>query len=79
MTGVQTCALPISERIKFEEEGNMNRIKLRMDSYHGGQFTVVSDEKKKPEPIKGALNPPKEEEDDDVFGPDNKKLSTLPF
>ena len=71
-----------TERIKFEEEGRMNRVKLQMDTYKGGQFTVITDEKKKAQPqqIAGALNPPKgQKDDDDLFGgkPDDK--DGLPF
>jgi hypothetical protein len=59
-----------TERIRFEEEGNMNRIKIRMDSSKGGRFYVANDEKKKIQvaEIPGKLNPKIKEEDDDVFG-----------
>jgi twinkle protein len=68
-----------TERIKFEEEGNMNRIKLRMDSYKGGRFYVVEDKKKvEVVEIPGKLNPKLKEEDDEVFGMEPNK-DTLPF
>jgi twinkle protein len=69
-----------TERIRFEEEGNMNRIKIRMDSSRGGRFFVVADDKKKaPEPIAGALNPRKNEDDNVFNGETNNDLSGLPF
>jgi twinkle protein len=70
-----------TERIKFEEEGHMNRIKLQMDTYRGGKFTVVKEEKREkaaPEPIKGALNPPKNT-DDDMFNGNGSEKDDLPF
>ena len=65
-----------TEKIRFEEEGKMNRIKLRMDSYRGGRFFIFTEDKKKPtpEPIKGAINSPKNKED--VF---DKEDDNAPF
>jgi hypothetical protein len=69
-----------TERIRFEEEGNMNRIKIRMDSSKGGRFFVVDEDKKKaPEPIVGALNPPKNNEDEVFNGDNNDEMKNLPF
>ena len=68
-----------TERIRFEEEGNMNRIKIRMDSSKGGRFFVVADEKKANavKPIEGKLNP--KQDKDDVFDNGKDELSDLPF
>jgi twinkle protein len=69
-----------TEKIRFEEEGNMNRTKLRMDYSKGGRFYVVEDEKKKAETpeIHGKLNPASKE--DDVFsGQTDDSMKGLPF
>jgi twinkle protein len=69
-----------TEKIRFEEEGNMNRTKLRMDYSKGGRFYVVEDEKKKAETpeIHGKLNPAAKE--DDVFsGQTDDSMKGLPF
>jgi len=67
-----------TEKIRFEELGNMGKIKMRLDYSKGGRFYVVEDEKKKPEPIKGALNPAKEDKDE-VFGNNGTIEDKLPF
>ena len=63
------------EKIRFEEEGNMERIKLTMDTKQGGRFFIYKDEKPKPEPIENKLNPPI----DNVFGDENGIEEKLPF
>jgi len=66
-----------TEKIRFEEIGIEDRVKLSMDFKKGGRFFRYEDPKKPPpEPIKGKLNPiiP----DDDVF-PGDKKEDDLPF
>ena len=71
-----------TEKIRFEEEGLCDRIKLRMDYKKGGRFFLYDeDEKPAPEPVKGALNPPKgQKDDDDVFnGHNNGGKDDLPF
>ena len=79
-----------TEKIRFEEEGNMNRTRLKMDPYKGGRFYVYKAKDAKdapPEQIKGALHPPKrkkteeEEELQTVFDgtADKDELSDLPF
>jgi hypothetical protein len=65
-----------TEKIRFEEEGIMDRMKLRMDGKKGGRFFVYEENKKKGMPIDGKLNPPKEE--DEVFG-NNNNDKNLPF
>jgi len=58
------------EKIRFEEIGKMGKVKMRMDFFKGGRFFIVEDKKKPtPEPIKGAINPPKNKED--VFDKDD--------
>jgi len=69
-----------TEKIRFEEEGVCDRIKLCMDYKKGGRFSIYEEKKKEEEPIKGKLNPPKkkeEDEDDEVFN--GKKEDDLPF
>ena len=70
-----------TEKIRFEEEGVCDRIKLRMDYKKGGRFFIYEEEKKKEaKPIEGKLNPPKVEDDDEVFNGNGKdELSDLPF
>jgi hypothetical protein len=74
-----TPTILITERIRFEEEGNMNRIKLRRDASKGGRFFVYEEPKKTTDvaPIEGKINPPKSEEDE-VFNGNGKK-DDLPF
>jgi hypothetical protein len=67
-----------TEKIRFEEEGVCDRIKLRMDYKKGGRFFVLEDEKKPALPdIQGKLNPKEQEEE--VFGKPNDELTGLPF
>jgi len=76
----ETPTILRTEKIRFEEEGIHDRVKLKMDYKKGGRFELVDDkEKKAPEPIRGALNPPKNQKDDDVFGDNGKNESDLPF
>jgi twinkle protein len=75
----ETPTILRTERIRFEEEGNMNRIKLRMDSYKGGRFYVIDDKKKSETPdISGKLNP-KANEEDEVFNNNVQGEQDLPF
>ena len=64
-----------NEKVRFEEIGRMGKIKMMMDFSKGGRFYVIKDNKPKPEPIEGKLNPKQE----DVFGETDDKLSDLPF
>jgi twinkle protein len=69
-----------TERIRFEEEGNMNRIKLKMDYTKGGRFFIYKDEKVKGiEPLPGKLNPPDKEEEDGIFNGEEDNLTKIPF
>ena len=68
-----------TERIRFEEEGTMNRIKLTMDSSKGGRFFLYKEEKSKTEPLPEKLNPPKEKNDDEALNGHSDELSDLPF
>jgi twinkle protein len=67
------------EKIRFEEIGKLGKVKMTMDFPKGGKFYVI-DEKKKaaPQPIAGALNPPKNAEDD-VFENGTQNKDDLPF
>lgn len=70
-----------TEKIRFEEEGVCDRIKLRMDFKKGGRFFLVDDKPEKPPvaEIPNKLNP-KVKEEDDVFGSgNNNESSELPF
>lgn len=70
----------MTEKIRFEEIGKLGKLKMTMNFSKGGRFYVVDDSKKAPEPIKGAINPPKGQKDDDVFNGNGKdELSDLPF
>jgi twinkle protein len=69
-----------TERIRFEEEGTMDRIKLTMDSSKGGRFFVFKDEKSKTEPLPEKLNPSKgSNEEDETFNGHDETLENLPF
>ncbi|MBK5202180.1 MAG: toprim domain-containing protein [Prolixibacteraceae bacterium] len=68
----------VTEKIRFEETGKLGKIKMRMDFAKGGRFYVTEDKKKPPEPIKGALNPPKAQQDE-VFDNGKDELNDLPF
>ena len=71
-----------TEKIRFEEEGNMNRIKLTMDSYRGGRFTVFNEKNEKPkvEDNPNKLNPKVQDDDDDVFNDGKDQIGgDLPF
>lgn len=68
-----------TEKIRFEETGVMDRIKLRMDCKKGGRFYVVDADKEKQQvaDVAGKLNPHvSDEEEDDVFNGvlEDKKL-----
>lgn len=70
-----------TEKIRFEEIGVMDRVKLVMDMKKGGRFYVYKDEKRgdKPAPIDGKINPPKEDLSK-VFGDDEEDNGkNLPF
>ena len=55
-----------TEKVRFEEEGIMDRVKIWMDSRRGGKFFVYEDNKNKQEkPVKGKLNPSKKNKDDE--------------
>jgi hypothetical protein len=67
-----------TEKIRFEEIGVMDRVKLIMDPKKGGRFYVYQEPKTKNEvkPIEGKINPPK----DEVFnGEKDDDMSGLPF
>jgi hypothetical protein len=68
-----------TERIKFEEEGHMNRIKLQMDTYRGGKFTVVKDEKREKTPVQDIPNKLNPKVIDEVFDNNTQDNSDLPF
>jgi hypothetical protein len=70
-----------TEKIRFEEIGVMDRVKLIMDSKKGGRFYVFKDEKKTVTPIEGKINPVKTEgEHDEVFnGESDNEMKNLPF
>jgi hypothetical protein len=65
-----------TEKIRFEETGVEDRVKLRMDAKRGGRFFLY-DEKDKPEPVVDVkkLNPGPEK----VFGDDEDENDGLPF
>jgi len=67
-----------TEKIRFEEIGVMDRVKLVMDMKKGGRFYVYQEKKGgEAKPIEGKLNPPKE---DDVFENDkDDEMGDLPF
>ena len=68
------------EKVRFEELGRMGKVKMSMDFFKGGKFVVVEDKKAEPQPIAGALNPPKnKKDDDDLFGGNQDDLKDLPF
>ncbi|MCE5225236.1 MAG: hypothetical protein LLG05_05185, partial [Porphyromonadaceae bacterium] len=70
------------EKIKFEEIGSPGKFKMRMDISKGRSFQLISNDKKTPtpQPIKGALNPPKNKNnDDEVFGNNKDDSDGLPF
>ena len=66
-----------TEKIRFEEEGKMDKTKLKMDSAKGGRF-YVWEEKKKNAPVVGKLNPAAKDDDDDTFN-GKEDNSDLPF
>lgn len=71
-----------TEKIRFEELGNMGKIKMRLDYGRGGRFYVVEDEKKQIPVTEGALNPPKGQKADvdEVFnGTPEIDDKSLPF
>jgi len=59
-----------TEKIRFEEVGVMDRVKLIMDSKRGGRFFLFEEKKKvKYEPIEGKISPPEPEEDEEEILP----------
>ncbi len=68
------------EKVRFEETGRMGKIRMKMDFYNGGRFTIL-DEKKvaiPPPTVAGKLNPASKNEEEEVFnGIPNEK--DLPF
>jgi twinkle protein len=68
------------EKIRFEEIGKLGKVKMTMDFSKGGKFYVIDDKKKAaPQQIAGALNPPKNAVEDDVFENGKNELGDLPF
>ncbi len=70
-----------TERVRFEEEGLCDRIKLRMDFKKGGRFFVYNDsDKKEIPPIDSKLNPAAKDDDDEPFQNGNgEQDKDLPF
>jgi len=68
------------EKIRFEENGKLGKIKMKMDFFKGGRFEVIDDKKKTATPeVKGKLNP-REKDEDEVFNTNNNEdLKDLPF
>jgi twinkle protein len=67
------------EKVRFEELGEMGKIKMRLDYSKGGQFYVVDDDEKKAvvQDIPNKLNP--KVPDDDVFNGNGSEKDDLPF
>lgn len=71
-----------TEKIRFEEEGVEDRIKLRMDAKKGGRFFLYKEkegERVEFPPISGKLNPAAKDDDDEVFVFNHIDDSNLPF
>jgi len=67
-----------TEKIRFEEEGVCDRVKLVMDFKRGGKFALCKEEKPPVPEIPGKLNP-KNKEEDNVFGDKGENDDNLPF
>jgi len=70
-----------TEKIRFEEEGIMDRMKLRMDSKKGGRFFVYEEPKRANTvvPAENKLNPPRVKEDEFFNGDRREDEINLPF
>lgn len=72
-----------TEKIRFEEVGVMDRVKMKMDFKKGCRFYFFDEKKEKKEvaPAKGKLNPlDDDDEEDEVFNNHNgKQEDDLPF
>ena len=74
-----------TEKIRFEETGNEDRIRLTMDFTKGGRFFLYKEKENRPPAIEEhnnpvpVLNPKPHEEEDEVFDGGNIDESGLPF
>ena len=68
------------EKVRFEETGRMGKIRMKMDFYNGGRFTILDEKKVTPPPptVPGKLNPVTKEDDEEVFNGQTDRKD-LPF
>ncbi|MDX9913922.1 MAG: hypothetical protein RBS77_05065 [Candidatus Moranbacteria bacterium] len=66
------------EKVRFEENGKMGKVKMKLETYNGGRFRVLDEVKTPPPAMVGKLNPAaKDDDEDEVFN--GKVDSKLPF
>jgi len=68
------------EKIRFEEIGKVGKVQMRLDYSKGGKFVMIDEKKPISHNTPNKLNPPKTEEEDEVFSGNGKdELDSLPF